>query len=107
MFNSKGSNNESLALNERAWEGQVGGSHWIARVIHLDESNHICGLHVASGSERDVLAPKANCRWDYECDHFLDRFTANCVPVDVTFEMLTALRSWLDNFRRTRQCMAA
>jgi hypothetical protein len=92
-----------LGNDERAWEGHYNGRHWIARVVQVDESNGVCGVHVASGAERDQLTAKANCRWDYENDHFIDRFSTPGVPPELPGVMLGALRDWLERFRAQRQ----
>jgi hypothetical protein len=94
-----------LGNDERAWEGHYEGRHWIARVVQLDEDRGVCGVHVASGAQRDELHAKANCNWDYENDHFIDRFSYPDVPPELTFQMMSALRDWLERFRAKRQGM--
>jgi hypothetical protein len=92
-----------IGNDERAWEGQYDGRHWIARVVQLDEDRGLCAMHVAAGAERDVLSAEANCRWDYENDHFIDRFSTPEVPPELPVVMLGALRDWLERFRAQRQ----
>lgn len=91
-----------LTGEERAWEGHIAGDHWIAKVVQLDEEQGICGLYVATGADRDRTPARPNCRWDYECDHILNRFSEGSVPPGVTCEMMIGLRRWLDEFRRRR-----
>jgi len=102
-FYPTGSSRIQFKADQRAWEGQFDGRHWIARILQVDEDVGICGLHVATGSARDELATQPNCRWDYERDHFVDRFSSPDVPPALTTEMLGALREWLANFRARRE----
>jgi hypothetical protein len=82
----------------RAWEGQVDGQHWIARVVYVDERARICALHVSTQRQRDRLQAEPNCHWDYEYEHLVKRYTEQRVPHEVAVEMRDAVRDWVNGF---------
>lgn len=87
----------------RAWEGQVDGQHWIARVVYVDERAKICALHVSTDAERDDLQASPNCHWDYEYEHLVKRYSKKRVPHEVALEMRDAVRTWLNAFLRNQR----
>jgi hypothetical protein len=87
----------------RAWEGQVAGQHWIARVVYLDERAKICALHVCADGDRDNLQASPNCHWDYEYEHLVKRYAQQRVPHEVAVEMRDAVRDWVNGFLRAQR----
>jgi hypothetical protein len=87
----------------RAWEGQVAGQHWIARVVYLDERARICALHVSTDRQRDDLGAGPNCHWDYEYEHLVKRYSQQRVPHEVVVEMRDAVRDWVNGFLRSQR----
>jgi hypothetical protein len=87
----------------RAWEGQVQGEHWIARVVYVDERAKICALHVSTGAQRDRRQAGPNCHWDYEYDHLVKRFSQHPLPHEVVVEMRDAVRDWVNGFLRDQR----
>jgi hypothetical protein len=92
-----------LGRDLRAWEGQVAGQHWIARVVYVDERARICALHVSTDRQRDDLQAGPNCHWDYQYEHLVKRFAQHPVPHEVAVEMRDAVRAWVAAFLRDQR----
>lgn len=91
-------NTSSTTTRTTVWEGLVSGQHWIARVVDVDANEGLCSLCVVAGEERDAPDRTPNCVWDYQYDHFPNRFASNAkVPAAVTSTMRDGLRAWFSN----------
>lgn len=89
-----------IGRDQRAWEGQVAGQHWIARVVYVDERAKICALHVSTGSDRDDMQGGPNCHWDYQYEHLVRRYHEQKVPHEVATDMRDSVRAWVGRYLR-------